>query len=205
MLSPAGPVRIMYRPSDKPNCACTVHCVGSSLSASTPMLQPWLRRAYIPLRGTMSLPIRVAAVTEAAPSRPGVPVAKPAITATGATLVVPALATTSWLGPRCGPRPRLIAFASAAQNAAPAPAMLSYTSGGRPGRPSVSRHEPALLPVPSTTEIWLPRLPVYSAVMLKPVPGSVRLAAVSVPSVTRTQRKLLAPCCTAVATGVPMS
>ncbi len=83
--------------------------------------------------------------------------------------------------------------------------MLSNTSGGRPGKPTVRRQLPALLPLPSVTPIWLPSVPVYSAVSTTLVPTSFRLAAVSVPSLTRTQRKLLAPCCTAQATAVPMS
>ncbi len=115
------------------------------------------------------------------------------------------LATTIWLDPRCTPCPLLTAAARFCQNAAPVPPILSYTSIGPPGNDTVSRHVAACEPVASVTEIWLPRLPVYSAVNRKFVFGIRNCAAVSVPSVARTQRKFAAPCCTAVATCVAMS
>ena len=83
--------------------------------------------------------------------------------------------------------------------------MLSNTSGGSPGSVTERRQLPAWLPLPSTRLIPLPRLPLYSAVKVTAVPGTCCEAAVSVPSLARTQRKLLAPCCTAQATCVPMS
>ena len=51
----------------------------------------------------------------------------------------------------------------------------------------------------------MPSEPVYSAVKVTVVAGSIVCAAESVLSVTLTQRKFCAPCCTAVATCVPMS
>lgn len=106
----------------------------------------------MPVRGSVSTPTSPAAVT-AAPSVPGTPDAKVQAKANGGTLVAPALATISWLGPRCGPCPRFTAACTACQNAAPVPGMLSNTSTRAPGMVTVSFQHPALPAADSATPI----------------------------------------------------
>ena len=150
-----------------PNAACADHCAVASASASIATEQRCPRSAYMPRRGTVSTPTRWVADTPA-PSVPTAPVPKSQVKLRGATAVAPASAVTIWLGPRCGPRPVLMAAASAVQNPAPLPVMLSYTSGTRPGRVMVKRQLPALAPGAMATTMALPRLPVCSAVRTKP-------------------------------------
>ena len=73
----------------------------------------------------------------------------------------------------------------------------------------IRRQELAAEPCEMVPVIWLPRLPVCRAVSAKAKLGAVTPkameAAVSVPLLTRTQRKLEAPCWTAEAMAVPMS
>ena len=57
----------------------------------------------------------------------------------------------------------------------------------------VARVVLAALPAESVTAMPLPSVPVYREVTVRSLVPSVALAAVSVPSVTRTTRKLAAP------------
>src|ERR1700733_4393229 len=169
------------------------------------MPQPWPRNAYMPERGGMSAPASPIAATAVAPSDPAVLEPRAREKPTGAIVAPPALATISCDGPRCGPKPSFTALARAAQKVAPVPAILSYTSGGRPGSATVSRQVLAWDPAASVSMTWLPSDPVYSAVNATVVPGITAWAAASVLSVTRTHLKFWAPCCTAVAIWVPRS
>ena len=123
------------------------------------MLQPWLRRAYRPLRGRTSWPTSVAAVTVVAPSVP--PSRVWLLRLAGAVLVaVPTVATTNWLGPRRTEAPWLTALARLTQKAAGVgAATLSKTSGLRPGRVRMRRQVPAWDPFDRLMPMLLPSDP----------------------------------------------
>src|SRR6185437_329490 len=139
MVSPTGPMRIMYMPSWRPKPAWMVQKAESSLSASTARPQPCARNAYIPVRGRVSTPTRLAVVILPTPSDPGDEVPSVRVNAAGGAVAPPAVMTISLDGPRCGPWPVLTAVAKASQNAAPEPLMLSNISGDVPGRVTVRR------------------------------------------------------------------
>ena len=72
----------------------------------------------------------------------------------------PTVATKFCDGPRIAPWPLLIAAAIATHRALPVPAMLSNTSGARPGMPMVMREVFAALPGPVVATMVLPSVPV---------------------------------------------
>src|SRR5271165_2034659 len=159
MLSPAGPVRIMYTPSDRPNSACVVHCVGSSASASSPIEQPCPRSAYRPVRGSTSLPTSVAAEALPAPSVPPLNEYDATTGALPSGVPCPGWAVTSCDGPRSRLRPLLTALTMLAQSCAPVPGMLSNSSGCNPGSEMVRRQVLACEPTPTVATSWLPSVP----------------------------------------------
>src|SRR5581483_6834625 len=96
----------------------------------------------------------------------------------------------------------LMALAIASHRALPEPVRLSKVSGRCPGRLSTTLVEDAAVPGPIEACRLLPSVPVYLAVRVMQLVSTAMVAATSVPSVTRTSRKLFRPSWLAMTTWV---